>query len=42
MNTARGVNDPSTVYPEWKDDAVTFMNQADTLLELLTEKYGIE
>lgn len=42
MNTARGISDPSTVYPEWKDDAVTFMDQADKLIELLTEKYGIE
>ena len=42
MNTARGASDPSTVYPEWKDEAVTFMDQADKLIELLTEKYGIE
>ena len=41
MNNARGANDPSTVYPEWKDDAVKFMDDADQLLEILSEKYGI-
>ena len=41
MNNARGANDPSTVYPEWKDDAVKFMDDADQLLETLSEKYGI-
>ena len=41
MNTARSVSDPTSVYPEWKDDAVKFMNDADRLLEMLSEKYGI-
>ena len=41
MNTARGVSDPSTVYPEWKDDAIKFMDNADQLLEMLEERYGI-
>jgi signal transduction histidine kinase/FixJ family two-component response regulator len=39
MNESRGQK--SKVYPEWKDDAVKFMNSADQLLEMLSEKYGI-
>ena len=41
MNNARGISDPSTVYPKWKDDAVKFMDDADQLLEMLSEKYDI-
>lgn len=41
MNNLRGSNNADEVYPEWKDDAVKFMDQADHLLELLSEKYGI-
>ena len=41
MNNARGVNDPTAVYPEWKDDAIKFMDDADRLLEMLSDKYGI-
>lgn len=40
MNNARGKS-AEEVYPQWKDDAVTFMDQADHLLEMLLEKYGI-
>ena len=39
MNGMRGVQDS---YPEWKDEAAQFMEQADDLLDLLAEKYGIE
>ena len=39
MNNRRG-HDQSD-YPEWKDDAVKFMDLADKLLELLAEKYDI-
>ena len=39
MNESRGQK--SKVYPEWKDDAVKFMDSADQLLEMLSEKYGI-
>ena len=39
MNQMRGVQDS---YPEWKDEAAQFMEQADDLLDLLAEKYGIE
>ena len=41
MNTARDVSNASEIYPEWKDDAVRFMDLADQLLEMLSEKYGI-
>ncbi len=41
MNTARGTKDASEVYPEWKDDAITFMDLADKLLERLSDRYGI-
>lgn len=39
MNESRGQK--SDVYPEWKDDAVKFMDSADQLLEILSEKHGI-
>ena len=39
MNDLRGMGAEN--YPEWKDDALKFMNQADDLLETLSEKYGI-
>ena len=41
MNDMRGVSDPTAVYPGWKDDAVKFMDDADRLLEMLSEKYEI-
>jgi len=40
MNTMRGKGKESD-YPEWKEDAMVFMSQADELLDLLAEKYGI-
>ena len=39
MNELRGLS--ANAYPEWKDDAIQFMAQADDLIELLSEKYGI-
>jgi CheY-like chemotaxis protein len=39
MNELRGLS--ANAYPEWKDDAIQFMTQADDLIELLSEKYGI-
>ncbi len=39
MNDLRGQG--ADAYPEWKDDAIQFMAQADALLEMLSEKYGI-
>lgn len=39
MNESRGQK--SDVYPEWKDDAVKFMETADRLLEMLSGKYEI-
>lgn len=39
MNESRGQG--ADAYPEWKDDAIQFMAQADDLIELLSEKYGI-
>ena len=41
MNDARDIMDPTTSYPDWKDDAIRFMDAADQLLELLSMKYGI-
>lgn len=38
MNQMRGVQDS---YPEWKDEAAQFMAQADELLDLLADKYGV-
>ena len=42
MNESRGHADGAINYPEWKNDAVKFMANADALMELLSEKYGIE
>ena len=42
MNTMRRGGDKEEAYPEWKDDALQFMAQADELLDLLADKYGIE
>lgn len=39
MNGLRGKAEAD--YPNWKDDAIQFMSQADELLDLLAEKYGI-
>ena len=39
MNESRGRN--AKDYPEWKEDAIKFMDSADKLLEMLSEKYGI-
>jgi len=41
MNAMRGKGETEADYPEWKDDATQFMAQADELLDLLSEKYGI-
>ena len=41
MNAMRGKGQTDADYPEWKDDAAQFMAQADELLDLLAEKYGI-
>lgn len=40
MNAMRGKGVEAD-YPEWKDDAAQFMAQADELMDLLAEKYGI-
>lgn len=42
MNGMRGKGDTEESYPNWKEDAIQFMSQADELLDLLAEKYGIE
>lgn len=39
MNDSRGMG--ADAYPEWKDDAIQFMAQADSLLETLSNKYEI-
>ena len=39
MNELRGLD--ANVYPGWKDDAIKFMDTADQLMEMLSEKYGI-
>ena len=41
MNSMRGKDEKEDAYPEWKDDAFQFMAQADELLGLLSERYGI-
>lgn len=41
MNALRNNKKDARQYPEWKDDAVHFMDLADQLLELLAEKYEI-
>ncbi len=42
MNESRGNADGAKAYPEWKEDAVKFMDHADALMELLGERYGVE
>lgn len=42
MNALRGKGESEDLYPNWKEDALRFMAQADELLDLLAEKYGIE
>ena len=41
MNAMRGKGETEADYPTWKDDAIQFMAQADELMDLLAEKYGI-
>ena len=41
MNESKGNAEGGKAYPEWKDDAVKFMDLADQLLEMLEEKYNI-
>ena len=41
MNAMRGKGETEANYPTWKDDAAQFMAQADELMDLLAEKYGI-
>lgn len=41
MNELRGHSEAGQSYPEWKEDAVRFMDHADQLLELLADKYGV-
>lgn len=41
MNAMRGTGKSETDYPNWKEDARQFMAQADELMDLLGEKYGI-
>ena len=41
MNALRGKDETEADYPNWKDDATQFMAQADELMDLLAEKYGI-
>lgn len=39
--SAKNAQEVEEVYPNWKDDAIAFMDLADQLLETLSEKYGI-
>ena len=41
MNAMRGKGETEADYPTWKDDATQFMAQADELMDLLAERYGI-
>ena len=41
MNNLRGKIEAEADYSNWKDDATQFMAQADELMDLLAEKYGI-
>ena len=41
MNELRGKGKKEKHYRKWKDDALAFMAQADELMDLLAEKYGI-
>ena len=42
MNAMRGKNETEEDYLNWKEDATQFMAQTDELMDLLSEKYGIE
>ena len=42
MNAMRRDKKSADEYKKWKDDATVFMKQANTLLEMLEEKYRIE
>lgn len=41
MNTMLGKKETEEDYPDWKEDALQFMAQADELLDLLEQQYGI-
>ncbi len=41
MNDSRGSEAAKREYPEWKEDAYKFMECADSLLDMLSERYGI-
>lgn len=41
MNDMHGQKKSAEDYPEWKNDALAFMQQTDDLLDMLEEKYGI-
>ena len=41
MNDARSAKNAKEAYPEWKDDAIKFMDSADKLLGFLSDNYGI-
>ena len=41
MNDLRGQGRKEKHYRKWKDDAIAFMAEADKLMDLLAEKYGI-
>jgi len=41
MNDMRGSGKKEKHYKKWKDDAIAFMMQADELMDLLADKYGI-
>jgi hypothetical protein len=40
MDMLRGKDKSS--FPEWKEEAIEFMNKVDDLISYLYEKYGIE
>ena len=41
MNESRGNKKAARSYPEWKEDALRFMENADQLLELLSNRYNV-
>ena len=41
MNESRGNDQGALAYPEWKEDAIRFMDHADRLLEMLSDKYEV-
>ena len=41
MNESKGIAEGANAYPEWKNDAIQFMDLADKLMDLLEEKYDI-